>query len=64
MKQLILVMMVTGVLVSCSRGPICPPSINGKIQHSKHLKKVRHKLRVKYHYHQTRMGRLLNFNLF
>jgi hypothetical protein len=50
--------------ISCSRGPVCPPVIGGKIPHSKHLKHVRHKLRIKYHYHQTRMGRLFNFNLF
>lgn len=64
MKQLILVMMVMGVLSSCSRGPICPPIANAKIKHSKSLKKTRHDLRIKYHYHQTRAGRLFNFNSF
>jgi hypothetical protein len=56
--------MITGVLASCTRSVPCPKIINGKPIHSKQLRKLRHKLRVKYHYHQTRTGRLFNFNLF
>ena len=59
-----IVILLIFLSVSCSRGPSCPPLIGDKMQHSKHLKQVRHKLRVKYHHHQTKAGRLFNFNLF
>jgi outer membrane biogenesis lipoprotein LolB len=63
-KQLLLLPLMIVMLLSCTRTVPCPPSINAKPIHSKNLRKVRHKLRVKYRYHQTRVGRLFNFNLF
>ena len=57
-----IVILLIFLSLSCSR-TTCP-DIKSKQVHIKSLKKVRHRLRVKYHYHQTRTGRLFNFNLF
>jgi hypothetical protein len=59
-KKLIILMVI---LSSCSRVMDCPTTLNTKIKYSKTLKRTRRNLRIKYNYHQTKIGKLLNFNL-
>jgi len=51
------------ILSSCARVTDCPTGLNAKIKHSKTLKRTRRNLRINYHYHQTKIGKFLNFNL-
>jgi len=60
MKKLILLMVM---LSSCASITNCPKTLNAKIKHTKTLKKTRRNLRVNYQYHQTKLGRFLNFEI-
>jgi hypothetical protein len=59
-------MVLSGVLASsCTKQYICPPNIKKtKNKRTANRKEVRKVLRKDYHYHQTRVGRILKFNLF
>jgi hypothetical protein len=59
-KKLIILMVI---LSSCARTANCPNTFNTKIKYFKTLKRTRSNLRVNYHYHQTKIGKFLNFNL-
>ena len=49
--------------LSCSRTN-CSPVLNAKQKHTKTLARTRRNLRVNYQYHQTKMGKLFNINIF
>jgi hypothetical protein len=57
-------MLIMGALSSCARKTNCPTSLNAKQKHTKTLARTRRNLRVNYHYHQTRAGKLFNINIF
>jgi len=63
LRVLLLSFVIVMILSSCARVTNCPTGLNSKIKHSKTLKRTRRNLRINYHYHQTKIGKLLNFNL-
>ena len=63
LRVLLLSFMIVMILSSCARVTNCLTGLNTKIKHSKTLKRIRRNLRINYHYHQTKIGKFLNFNL-
>lgn len=48
---------------SCASITNNPDVLNARIRHSKTLRKTRRDLRINYHYHQTKIGKFLNFEI-
>ena len=51
------------ILSSCASIKNNPDVLNARIRHSKTLRETRRDLRINYHYHQTKLGRFLNFEI-
>jgi len=56
MKAIVLMISMIVLLSSCAPRMSKP--------HRKVVRDVRKDLRIKYHYHQTKLGRIINFNKF
>jgi len=59
-KSIILMMVISS---SCASITNNPDVLNARIRHSKTLRETRRDLRINYHYHQTKIGKFLNFEI-